>query len=89
MLDNCESYDVYMKKLSVWALTMPAPKAQLGALVTASIPNQSTRYKKYLQDKLFKNMCKQDWVALMSKPIALPLKELISLVRLKLISSLG
>ena len=32
---------------------------------------------------------KQDWVALMSKPIALSQKKLISLVRLKLISSLG
>ena len=27
MLDECMSYFVYMKKLSVWASTMPAPKA--------------------------------------------------------------
>ena len=31
----------------------------------------------------------QDWVALMSKPIALFKKKLISLVRLKVISFLG
>ena len=56
MLDDCERFDVYMKKLDVWALTMPVLKVQLGALVAASIPNQSMRYKKYLQDKLFEQI---------------------------------
>ena len=37
-------------------ITIPAPKKQLGALVAASIRNQSTRYRKYLQDKLFEQI---------------------------------
>ena len=53
MLDDCRSFDVFMTKLSVWVSTIPA---QLGALVAASLPNQSTKYKKYLQDKLFEQI---------------------------------
>ena len=58
MLDDCMSFDVYMTKLSVWASTMPLLKAQLGALVAASILNkaQGIRNKKYLQDKLFEQI---------------------------------
>ena len=55
-LDECKSFDVYLTKLDVWEATTPADKAKLGALIAASLPNDSTRYKKDLQDKFFEQV---------------------------------
>ena len=47
------SFDVYMIKLRVWEATTPAEKEKRGALVAASLPDNSVMYKKDLQDKFF------------------------------------
>ena len=48
-LDDCKSFDEYRAKLKVWVATTSAEEAKLGALVAASLPNDSKRYKKDLQ----------------------------------------
>ena len=45
-----------MTKLTVWEATTPAPKDKRGALIAASLPNDSVRYKKDLQDKFFEQV---------------------------------
>ena len=52
-LEEFRSIDVYMTKLTVWEATTPAPKDKRGALIAASLPNNSVKYKKDLQDKFF------------------------------------
>ena len=42
-----------MTKLTVWVAMNPAPKDKRGALIAASLPNNSVKYKKDLQDKFF------------------------------------
>ena len=55
-LDECKSFDVYLTKLEVWEATTPADKSKLGALIAASLPNDSVKYKKDLQDKFFEQV---------------------------------
>ena len=55
-LEECKSFEVYMTKLTVWEATTPAPKDKRGALIAASLPNDSVRYKKDLQDKFFEQV---------------------------------
>ena len=52
-LDSCKSYDVYLKRLQVWEATTPAPASKRGPIIASSLPNDSQRYKKDLQDKFF------------------------------------
>ena len=54
-LKECKSFDVYMTELTVWEAT-PAEKSKRGALIAASLPNNSARYKKDLQDKFFEQV---------------------------------
>ena len=55
-LDECKSYDVYLTKLKVWEATTPAVKSKQGALIAASLPNNSVKYKKDLQNKFFEQV---------------------------------
>ena len=55
-LEKCKSFDVYLTKLTVWEATTPADKAKRGALIAASLPNNSVRYKKDLQDKFYEQV---------------------------------
>ena len=55
-LETCKTFDVYLKKLKVWELTTPAPKEKLGSIIAASLPNESNRWKKGLQDKFFEEV---------------------------------
>ena len=52
-LEECQNFDVYMTQLKVWEATTPAEKEKRGALIAASLPNNSVKYKKNLQDKFF------------------------------------
>ena len=55
-LEECKSFDVYLTKLAVWEATTPAEKSKRGALIAASLPNNSVKYKKDLQDKFFEQV---------------------------------
>ena len=55
-LETCKSFDVYLKKLKVWESTTPAPKDKLGSIIASSLPNESKRWKKGLQDKFFEGV---------------------------------
>ena len=55
-LEKCKSFDVYLTKLTVWEATTPAEKSKRGALIAASLPNNSVRYKKDLQDKFYEQV---------------------------------
>ena len=55
-LEECKSFDVYMTKLTVWEATTPAEVEKRGALIAASLPNKSVKYKKDLQDKFFEQV---------------------------------
>ena len=55
-LEECKSFDVYLTKLAVWEATTPAEKSKRGALIAASLPNNSVKYKKHLQDKFFEQV---------------------------------
>ena len=55
-LDSCKSFDVYLTKLKVWEATTPAPEDKRGAIIASSLPNNSTRYKKDLQDKFYEQV---------------------------------
>ena len=55
-LEECKSFDVYLTKLTVWEATTPAEKDKRGALIAASLPNNSSRYKKDLQDKFYEQV---------------------------------
>ena len=54
-LKECKSFDVCMTELTVWEAT-PAETSKRGALIAASLPNNSARYKKDLQDKFFEQV---------------------------------
>ena len=51
-LETCKSFyfDVYLKKMKVWERTTPAPKDMLGSIIASSLPNESKRWKKGLQE---------------------------------------
>ena len=55
-LDSCKSFDVYLTKLTVWEATTPAPEESRGAIIASSLPNNSTRYKRDLQDKFYEQV---------------------------------
>ena len=55
-LEKCKSFDVYLTKLTVWEATTPAEKSKRGPLIAASLPNNSVRYKKDLQDKFYEQV---------------------------------
>ena len=55
-LDSCKSFDVYLTKLTVWEATTPAPEESRGAIIASSLPNNSSRYKKDLQDKFYEQV---------------------------------
>ena len=55
-LDSCKSFDVYLTKLTVWEATTPAPEEKRGAIIASSLPNNSTRYKKDLQDRFYEQV---------------------------------
>ena len=55
-IEECKSFDVYLTKLKVWEATTPAPEDKRGAIIASSLPNNSKRYKKDLQDKFFEQV---------------------------------
>ena len=55
-LDSCKSFDVYLTKLTVWEATTPAPEDKRGAIIASSLPNDSKRYKRDLQDKFYEQV---------------------------------
>ena len=56
-LVECKSFEVFLAKLKVWEAHTLIVKAQLGALMVASLPKCSRWYT--IQDKLFKRV---DWI---------------------------
>ena len=63
-LEQCKSYDRFLKRLLVWEATTPAPKNTYGPIIAGALPNESLKYKKGLQDKFFEqfnaeNLCKE------------------------------
>ena len=52
-LETSSSYDVYLKRLKVWEATTPAPKATHGPIIAGTLPNESVKYGKDLQDKFY------------------------------------
>ena len=55
-LDDCKSFDTYKTRLNVWELTTPAPKDKYGAIIALTLPNNSKRWPKDLQDKFFEQV---------------------------------
>ena len=55
-LETCKSFDVYLKKLTVWENTTPAPEEKLGSIIASTLPNESKRWKTGLQDKFFEGV---------------------------------
>ena len=55
-LADCKSFDTYKTRLKVWELTTPAPKDKHGAIIASTLPNNSKRWRKDLQDKFFENV---------------------------------
>ena len=55
-LEEWKSLDVHMTKLMVWEATTPAEESKRGALIAASLPNNSARCKEDLQDKFFEKV---------------------------------
>ena len=55
-LEDCKSYDTYKKRLQVWEATTPAPADKKGAIITGTLPNNSKRWPKDLQDKFFEQV---------------------------------
>ena len=51
--ETSSSYDVYLKRLKVWEATTPAPKATHGPIIAGTLPNESLKYGKDLQDKFY------------------------------------
>ena len=47
---------MYLTKLTVWEATTPAPEDKRGAIIASSLPNDSTRYKRDLQDKFYEQV---------------------------------
>ena len=55
-LEDCKSYDTYKKRLIVWEATTPAPDDKKGAIIAGTLPNNSARWPKDLQDKFFEQV---------------------------------
>ena len=55
-LEDCKSYDTYKKRLIVWEATTPAPDEKKGAIIAGTLPNNSARWPKDLQDKFFEQV---------------------------------
>ena len=55
-LDECKTYDVFVKRLKVWEATTPAPKTTHGPIIAGGLPNESLKYGKGLQDKFFEQV---------------------------------
>ena len=55
-LEECKSFDVYLTKLKVWEATTPAPEETRGAIIASSLPNNSKKFKKDLQDKFYEQV---------------------------------
>ena len=55
-LDECKSFDTYKKRLLVWEHTTPAPEEKRGAIIASTLPNNSKRWPKDLQDKFFEQV---------------------------------
>ena len=55
-LEQCKTYDVYVKRLTVWEVTTPAPKNTHGPIIAGGLPNESLKYGKGLQDKFFEQV---------------------------------
>ena len=67
-LEDCKSYDTYKKRLIVWEATTPAPDDKKGAIIAGTLPNDSARWPKDLQDKIFEQG--QDLRPLLSRLVA-------------------
>ena len=55
-LEECKSFDVYLTKLKVWEKTTLAPEETRGAIIASSLPNNSKKWKKDLQDKFYEQV---------------------------------
>ena len=55
-LEDCKSFDTYKTRLKVLELTTPAPKDKHGAIIASTLPNNSKRWPKDLQDKFFETV---------------------------------
>ena len=55
-LEECKNFDTYKKRLLVWEHTTPAPAEKRGAIIASTLPNNSKRWPKDLQDKFFEQV---------------------------------